>query len=132
MFEGSKFCSINRAKPRPTDNHDTMCAGWQGTQLSVNSNSHEISQSPFSLSGLSLPFPVGSGGWRSSILPPTHVYSQASCILLLDDSHVFCSFNEKFSSKNAIFWQQKVHRTFSNIIEQWLRFILEPRMDLTY
>jgi len=57
MFEGSKFCSINRAKPRPTDNHDTMCAGWQGTQLSVNSNSHEVSQSPFSLSGLSLPFP---------------------------------------------------------------------------
>ena len=57
MFEGSKFCSINRAKPRPTDNHDTMCAGWQGTQLSVNSNSHEVSQSPFSLSGLSLTFP---------------------------------------------------------------------------
>ena len=25
------------AQPNPNDNHDTMCADWQGTRLAVNS-----------------------------------------------------------------------------------------------
>ena len=63
-------------------------------------------------------FPFGSGGWRSSILPPTHVYSQASCRLLFSNSHVFCSFNENYLAPLGSVECQKVLRTFSDAFAQ--------------
>ena len=36
MLEGCMFAP-SIAQPNPNDNHDTMCADWQGTRLAVNS-----------------------------------------------------------------------------------------------
>ena len=37
MTEGAEIAPSN-VQPSPEDNHDTMCVGWQGTSLAVNSN----------------------------------------------------------------------------------------------
>lgn len=60
------------AQPSPNDNHDTMCADWQGTRLAVNQQMPSLTVITEAGAAAQTPFPYSILGSEIRLQNPNH------------------------------------------------------------